>query len=217
MEYHSALARVGNGWNYSPKKYWEGLLFQGWKQQWCLHFLTLEWRFACYWGISPLSKICFDYIDASSKKMYIFACLRFTTTLFWSFLNMRRSSLLPIWWAFLKYRFLFLISWMISFFSQGKFFLFGSTDLEMHCSMMLRKVVLKCDQLIWMLGGSSISYKIKSTPEINSFNPLVIVSIFELAMVQSSTMSIPNLYYCGCYNHFIQAVWRKVCSGIQCS
>ena len=30
--------------------------------------------------------------------------------------------LLPLWWAFLKYRFLFLISWMILLFSQGKFY-----------------------------------------------------------------------------------------------
>ena len=43
-------------------------------------------------------------------KYLRFACLRFATTLFRSFLNMRRSSLLPLRWAFLKYRFLFLIS-----------------------------------------------------------------------------------------------------------
>ena len=115
----------------------------------------LEWRFACFWGISLLSKTLIDYGDASSKKNY--ACLRFATTLFRSFLNTTQSSLLPLWWAFLKYRFLFLISWMISLFSQGKFFLLGSTALWMHCSMMSRKVVLKHDQLIWMLEGSSIS------------------------------------------------------------
>ena len=91
------------------------------------------------------------------QKKLRFACLRFATTLFRSFLNMRRSSLLPLRWAFLKYRFLFLTSWMISLFSQGKFFLLGSTALWMHCSMMSRKVVLKHDQLIWMLEGSSIS------------------------------------------------------------
>ena len=90
------------------------------------------------------------------KKNLRFACLRFATTLFRSFLNMRWSSLLLRWWAFLKCRFLFLISWMILF-SQGKFFLFGSTALGMHCSMMSRKVVLKHDQPIWMLEGSSIS------------------------------------------------------------
>ena len=47
-----------------------------------------------------------------------------------------------------------------------------------------------------------------------SFDPLVIVSDFELAMVQASTMSFPNSYHRGCYYHFMQAIWRKVCSRI---
>ena len=50
-----------------------------------------------------------------------------------------------------------------------------------------------------------------------SFDPQVIVSDFELAMVQASTMSFPNSYHRGCYYHFMQAIWRKVCSKIQCS
>ena len=41
-------------------------------------------------------------------------------------------------------------------------------------------------------------------------DPLVIVSDFELAMVQASTMSFPNSYHHGCYYHFKQAIWRKV-------
>ena len=40
-----------------------------------------------------------------------------------------------------------------------------------------------------------------------TFDPLVFVSDFELAMVQASTMSFP---YRGCYYHFMQAIWRKV-------
>ncbi len=44
-----------------------------------------------------------------------------------------------------------------------------------------------------------------------SFDPLVIVSDFELAMVQASTMSFQNSYHRGCYYHFMQAIWRKVC------
>ena len=43
-----------------------------------------------------------------------------------------------------------------------------------------------------------------------TFDPLVIVSDFELAMVQASTMSFPNSYHRGCYYHFKQAIWRKV-------
>ena len=47
-----------------------------------------------------------------------------------------------------------------------------------------------------------------------SFDPLVIVSDFELAMVQASTMSFSNSYHRGCYYHFMQAIWRKVCSQV---
>ena len=43
-----------------------------------------------------------------------------------------------------------------------------------------------------------------------TFDPLVIVSDFELAIVQASTMSFPNSYHRGCYYHFKQAIWRKV-------
>ena len=43
-----------------------------------------------------------------------------------------------------------------------------------------------------------------------SFDPLVVVSDFELAMVQASTMRFPNSYHRGCYYHFMQAIWRKV-------
>ena len=32
-----------------------------------------------------------------------------------------------------------------------------------------------------------------------TFDPLVIVSDFELAMVQASTLSFPNSYHRGCY------------------
>ena len=43
-----------------------------------------------------------------------------------------------------------------------------------------------------------------------SFDVEVVVSDFELAMVQASTMSFPNSYHRGCYYHFMQAIWRKV-------
>lgn len=45
-----------------------------------------------------------------------------------------------------------------------------------------------------------------------AYDPLVIVSDFELAMVQASTMSFRShtLYHRGCYYHFMQAIWRKV-------
>ena len=39
-----------------------------------------------------------------------------------------------------------------------------------------------------------------------SFDPPVIISDFELAMVQASTMSFPNSYHRGCYYHFMQAI-----------
>ena len=48
-----------------------------------------------------------------------------------------------------------------------------------------------------------------------SFDPLVIVSDFELAMVQASTMSFPNSYIIVAVTTiFMQAIWRKVCSRI---
>ena len=84
-------------------------------------------------------------------------CLNFATTLFLSFLNIIRSPLFPLRWTFLKYRFLFLINWMISLFSQGKFFLHGSMARGIHCSMISKKVVLKHDQLSCMLKGSITS------------------------------------------------------------
>ena len=36
------------------------------------------------------------------KKIHKYCMPRFATTLFQSFLNLRRSSLLPVWWAFLN-------------------------------------------------------------------------------------------------------------------
>ena len=45
-----------------------------------------------------------------------------------------------------------------------------------------------------------------------SLDPLVVVSDFELAMVQAAAMSFSNSHHRGCYYHFMQAIWRKVWS-----
>ena len=39
-----------------------------------------------------------------------------------------------------------------------------------------------------------------------NFDPRVVVSDFELAMVQAATMSFPNTNHRGCYYHFVQAI-----------
>ena len=41
-----------------------------------------------------------------------------------------------------------------------------------------------------------------------TFDPLVIVSDFELVMVQASEMSFPNSYHRGCYYHFSPLLGR---------
>ena len=55
------------------------------------------------------------------------------------------------------YGVLFLINWTISLVSQGKFLLSGSTDHGIHSSITSKKVVSKCDHLVWMSMGSSRS------------------------------------------------------------
>ncbi len=44
-----------------------------------------------------------------------------------------------------------------------------------------------------------------------SLDPSVVVSDFELAMVQAATMNFPSAQHRGCYYHLMQAIWRKVC------
>ena len=91
-------------------------------------------------------------------------------------------------------------------------------------------VALECNKLCnmeWMGCAHEINFREINSHVINSyrafmllkdaalvlgltFDPLVIVSDFELDMVQASTMSFPNSYHRGCYYHFKQAIWRKV-------
>ena len=33
---------------------------------------------------------------------------------------------------------------------------------------------------------------------------------FELAIIQASSLNFPNATHCGCYFHFMQAIWRKI-------
>ena len=39
----------------------------------------------------------------------------------------------------------------------------------------------------------------------------VTVSDFEIPMIQAASINFPNARHQGCYCHFMQAIWRKVC------